>query len=278
MLKQILVLMGDTPSSKAARDYACQLGRTTGAGLTGIAGVDLAFIEAPMAGGIGTMAYKRELEQTLKSQAASLKTQLHDSFETECRDRGVEFSWLAFEGEPVPLLNEAAETRDLLVTGYDTAFRGGIREAHSETLSELCRLMPRPVMIAPEALSPHAADILVAYDGSAASMRTLQMFALLGIGRGRRVHVVAIDYDEPRAVRHAAAAAAYLKAHDFETVAVPVASYGVPAEILRRQVVERNIGLLVMGAYGSRGWAEFLFGSTTRELTGNPPCMLFLYH
>lgn len=277
MMKQILVLMGETPASQTARDYACQLGRTVGAGLTGIAGVDLAYIEAPMAGGIGTMAYKRELERTLKSQAASLQAQLRESFETECRARGVGFSWLAFEGEPVPMLSEAAETRDLVVTGYDTAFRGGIRENHSETLSELCRLMPRPVVIAPDSPSRHA-DILVAYDGSAASMRALQMFVLLGIGRGRRVHVVAIDYDETRAARRAAAAATYLKVHDFETVATPIASYGVPAEILRRQVVERNIGLLVMGAYGNRGLADFLFGSTSTALTEAPPCMLFLYH
>lgn len=277
MLKQILVLMGDTPSSAVARDTACQLGRTMNAGLTGIAGIDLAYIEAPMAGGIGTASYKSDLEHKLKAQAASLQAELRESFETECRSRGVTFSWLAFEGEPVPMLSEAAATRDLVVTGYDTAFRGGVRENHSETLSELCMLMPRPVLVAPDVASGHP-DILVAYDGSAASMRALQMFVLLGIGRGRRVHVVTVDSDGNRAERHAAAAAAYLKAHDYETLATPIASYGVPAEILRRQVVERNIGLLVMGAYGNRGLADLLFGSTSTALAEDPPCMLLLYH
>jgi nucleotide-binding universal stress UspA family protein len=33
-----------------------------------------------------------------------------------------------------------------------------------------------------------------------------------------------------------------------------------------------------MGAYGHRGFRQFLFGSTTSTLIEKPPCAFFLYH
>jgi len=48
MLKYILVLLGETPSSIAARHYAFRLAQSMNAEVTGLAGVDLSYIEEPM--------------------------------------------------------------------------------------------------------------------------------------------------------------------------------------------------------------------------------------
>ena len=53
MLKRILILLGETPSSAAARQYAFRLVQSTEAEVAGLAGVDLSSIEAPMPGRIG---------------------------------------------------------------------------------------------------------------------------------------------------------------------------------------------------------------------------------
>ncbi len=67
MLKRTLILLGDTPSSLAARQYAFRLAAQSGTSLSGLAGVDLAAIEVPMLGGIGTSAFKVALEEQLKA-------------------------------------------------------------------------------------------------------------------------------------------------------------------------------------------------------------------
>lgn len=53
MLKRILVLLVETPSSVVARQYAFRLAQETNAELAGLAGVDLTYIEAPMPGRVG---------------------------------------------------------------------------------------------------------------------------------------------------------------------------------------------------------------------------------
>lgn len=80
MLKRILVLLGETRSSVTARQYAFGLAKATNAKLSGLSGVDLTYIEAPMPGGIGTSAIKTELELRLRRQAMEMRDRLHEAY------------------------------------------------------------------------------------------------------------------------------------------------------------------------------------------------------
>jgi nucleotide-binding universal stress UspA family protein len=277
MLKRILLLLGDTPSSLSARKYAFGLAQATNAAIAGFAGVDLAHIEAPMAGAIGTSAYEAALEEKLRKEADATRKRLQAAYEQDCKTHSVPFEWLTFDGDPIEALHLASETRDLVVTGHDTAFRGPVREPLSETLSQLLLHTPRPV-IACGRNGSESPNVLIAYDGSVPAMRAIQLFVLLGLGAGRSVQVTTIDSDPALAARRANGAANYLRSHGYEAEANPLATDVPPADALRIAVTERRIGTLVMGAYGRRGFRERLFGSTTTELVENPPCALFLYH
>lgn len=277
MLKRILLLLADTASSVTARDYAFRLAKQSGAEVAGLAGIDLSAIEVRMPGGLGVAAFKAKLEEELKAQAAGMRQKLRETFEQACRDSNVAFEWVAFEGEPVEMLQLATESRDLLISGHDTAFKGDLREPISDAISRLTRMSPRPAIICPDSLSG-SDDILVAYDGSLPAMRALQLFTLLGLGAGRQVQVMSIDGDEELAVRRANGAAAYLRSHGIAVSVAPVATRVPPSEVLRIEVAQRKIGTLVMGAYGRRGFREMLFGSTTNTLVEEPPCALFVYH
>lgn len=277
MLKRMLVLLGETSSSLAARRYAFLLAQETGAELTGLSGIDLAAIEAPMPGVIGAHAFKVRLEEQLKQQAGAQRTRLHESFEQECKAHNLPFEWLSFEGDPVGVLQLATESRDLVLTGHDTAFEGNIHERLPEMLSKLLLTTPRPVIVCGDDLSP-GGEFLVAYDGSVPAMRAVQMFALLGLGVGKRIYISSVDADQELAARRVAGAARYLRSHGYEVEGVPITSRVAPAEVLAIEVADRKIGTVVMGAYGHRGLREVLFGSTTNGLVENPPCALFLYH
>lgn len=277
MLKRIIVLLGETPASVTARQYAFRLTRAEGAKIAGIAGIDIAFIESPMIGGLGTTSYKSHMEETLKAQAASAHGRLHELYESECRAHGVSFEWIDFTGDPLDSIRRAAEGADLLVTGHDTAFHGNIREWLPDMLADLLRAAPRPLIVTGEA--DHGdGDVMIAYDGSLPAMRSVQLFALLGLWSRRRVSLVAIHADKQTADKLAQGALRYLRGHGCEVVLVPVTTRAAPAEILRIEAADRGIGTLVMGAYGHRGLRERLFGSTTTNLVEDPPCALFVYH
>jgi nucleotide-binding universal stress UspA family protein len=277
MLKRILILLGETRSSVCARHHALRLARRKGAKVVGLAGIDIADLDGPMIGGIGTSALQAAFEQEYKAEASQAQLRLHEALELECRDHGLAFEWLSFQGDPIETLCLASETCDLVVAGHDTAFRGQTNEPLSAILTKLLGMTPRPVVVCPDE-PPMTDEIMIAYDASLSAMRAVQMFALLGIGESRTVHVVSADASQELAARRAAGAVNYLRSHGFEALPHPIASPLPAAEILAGEVAQRNIGMLVMGAQGHHGFLELLFGSTTSTLVESPPCALFLYH
>ncbi|MGZ5127486.1 MAG: universal stress protein [Burkholderiales bacterium] len=242
----------------------------------GFSGIDLTYIESAMPGRVGAGAYAARLEESLKKQAGDAGQRLREQFEAECQEEGVPSEFLSFEGDPIEALSSAAETHDLLISGHDTAFRGNVREL-SEVLSRFLLVTPRPMIVCPDELSP-VGDILVAYDGSFAAVRAVQMFALFGVVHDRLIQIVSIDSDAGLASQRAGRAAKYVRTHGYQVNEIPIASSARPAQALRSEIANRRIRTAIMGAYGHRGLRERLFGSTTSALVENPPCALFLYH
>jgi nucleotide-binding universal stress UspA family protein len=277
MLRRILLLLGETPASDAARQYAFELARQANAEIAGLAGIDLTHIQSPMPGVAGGTAYKIRMEAAMKREAGETRGRLHDLYEEECRRHGISFEWLSFEGDPLATLYLATESRDLIITGHDSAIGGTSHRSVSEIIAKLLLQSPRPIIALPAEM-PDDREVLVAYDGSLPAMRAMQLFVLLGLGSGRRIHIASIDPSQELAARRAAGAASYLRSHRLEVEAFPISARSHPAEVLRIEAKDRKIGLLLMGAYGHRGLREHLFGSTTRMLVENPPCALFLYH
>lgn len=274
---RLLLLLGDTKSSRCARKFALDLACSEAAKVTGLSGIDVASLEVPMLGGIGTSAYQVKLEELRHRQAIETDSRLHQNYAEACAVRGVQLSWLSFEGDPLDAFRSAAETRDVVVTGHDTAFSVDMPSSFPKLLSNLLHLSPRPVIVCGD--EPCArGDVLVAYDGSLPAMRALQIFALLGLCRNVRVHVTSIAPEEELATRRAHAAAEFLRGFEVDCTLIPIATAVDASEVLRVEVAERGIGLLVMGSFGHSGWSNTLFGSTTRRLAGRPPCPLFLFH
>jgi hypothetical protein len=123
--------------------------------------------------GIGTISYKTRLEEQLKKQAEDVRVRMHEIFERECKDRNVSFEWLSFDGDPIEAMYLAMETRDLVITGHDTTFRGNLREQLSEILEKLLIQTPRPVIICADDI-PGIDESLIAYDGSVPAMRAFR--------------------------------------------------------------------------------------------------------
>lgn len=276
MIRNLLLLLGESAAGTAAAAYARRLALAQGASITSLAGVDLSFIEAPMLGTIGAAAYHARMESGLRAQAEEAQGTLTAAFEADCARDGIAMRPLSFEGDPAAQAAATSATCDLVIAGHDVTFRGTGSERNSDTLSALLQATPRPVVVCPDAVPPEGA-VLVAYDGSLPAMRALQLFVLTGCWQGRRVTVLSVDAEADAAARVAADAQAFLTLHGYEVTTKAVTSGVSPAEVIDLQLAE-GYELLVMGAYGRRGLKEFIFGSTTETVLGSPPTCLFLYH
>ncbi|MEP9350456.1 universal stress protein [Xanthobacter sp. KR7-225] len=277
MVKNVLLLLGESPSGLAARACARKLARAQDARITSLSGVDLAFIEAPMPGAIGGAAYHAQMETSLKTEAVAARRRAAETFAAECAGEGLAPIHVSFDGDPFEQVTAASATADLVITGHDVTFRGTGSEPHSDTLNRLLFTTPRPVLVCPDDLPPEG-EVLVAYDGSLPAMRALQLFVLLGAWTGRRVQVVSVDTRLETARHLAERAAEFLKLHGYDAAARPLRSAEPAPEVLAAQAALGTVELLVMGAYGHRGLKELLFGSTTQSLVGAPSCCIFLYH
>ncbi|MGE4373250.1 MAG: universal stress protein [Xanthobacter sp.] len=280
MLRRLLVLLGESAPSVAARKYAFRLASESDRmQLAGLAGIDLVSLHVPTLGRAGAASIQARLEEDLRQQSEELRQRLHETYQRECARHGMPFEWLTFEGDPDEALLLAAETRDLLIAGHDITFEARVGQPLSEMLSRLLAVTPRPVVVCGDHV-PEQGTVLVAYDGSLPAMRALQMFTLIGLGHGigESVRVLSTHTSEEEAARRAEGAVSYLHLHGIDAEALPVATRADPTSVIRSEVANQKARTLVMGCYGRRGWRQMLFGSTTGKLVENPPCALFIYH
>ena len=109
-------------------------------------------------------------------------------------------------------------------------------------------------------------------------MRALQMFCCLGIRKDSNTLVVTIQDTEAAAAALAARGVEFLRNHGLSTSALPLVSNENPASILIETAKAHAAGMIVAGAYGHRGWREWLLGSTTTRLLEESPIPVFVHH
>lgn len=277
MLKRILLLLAETEAGIAARSLAFDIAALARSTVTGLAGVDTALAHA-MPGRVGSAAYVAAMQQQLRQEASKSSERLHSAFAAEGESAGVPVEVLRFDGDALETLRETAATRDLVVTPYDVRFRAGSPRKGSELIRSLLLETARPVIVCPSSSIRLPVKFMLAYDGSLPAMRTIQFLALLGIGRANEIVVTSVSGENDLAARLAGSAASFLRMHGYVARENPIVSERSPEDLLRDEVARLGVTALAMGGYGHTGLRELIFGSTSRGITGAPPCPLFLSH
>lgn len=283
-MRSILVTVDDTPSSTAARALAATLARQSGAALRGITGIELSDIDHVEAVPLGGIEHAYDRLKHRERQAAERRARvagLPAAFQRSLAEQGLEAPCSMIETDVRAALLREIETCDLVVTGRDTEFHLEPGDGVAPMVEHVIARGGRPVVVT----GPAAVDTgpaMVAYDGSAPSAKALQMATLLGLfsapGRSGAAHVVSVHRDRAEASAVAARAGAFLALHGVEANLEPCVAAGDPADFLMRRAAELGARLLVMGAFGHRGFREILFGSCTRRLFKTAPLPLFIYH
>lgn len=182
------------------------------------------------------------------------------------------------EGLPVEQILLEAQRYDIVLLGQETHFDLEASHKSCNTLQKLLHKPPRPVVAVPKKPLP-GSGALVAYDGSVPAARTLQAFVNSGLAGGGPVYVLAIDLDDAiEAAKTAERACDYLRFHNLAAYNIHVQSQDQPSQIILDEALARGVEMIVMGAYGHTGIAQWLFGSTTKHMLRQAPVPLFLYH
>lgn len=197
MIKSILVTLDESESSKAAKKFGVLLAKAHKATLTGIGVLDQPWIAAPEAIPLGGAAFKVELDVKLLSDARRRIHKLEKDFKAYCKENKVESSIIDATGVPTYEIEYFATAHDLLVIGKDANFHFTDMEETGLTVRQLIRANPRPLIVTgPEIPNEKSSDVLVAYDGTFASSRALHMALLVGILKGKTVHIAHVNKEE----------------------------------------------------------------------------------
>lgn len=280
-MRSILVTVDETPSSMAARRLTIALARRSGAAVHGVTGFEMGDLEQPELAPLGgsEVAYGRlqRREQEARERRARVAA-LPGTFEASLAAEGLVAPCALMEKDVRRELLRRAQTCDLVVSGRDAAFH--LHEADdgvTPLVEHLIAEGSRPVIVTGPELH-ESGPVMVAYDGSTPAAKALQMAALLGVLAGSEVHVLSMAHEIEEARAAAGQAQAFLQAYGIVPLIDARFSTDDSAGFLTEQAREIGARLLVMGAFGHRGWRELLFGSCTRRLLDAVPLPLFIYH
>ena len=279
MIKSILVTLDESESSVAAKKFGVLLAKDHKAALTGIGILDQPWIAAPEAIPLGGAAFKVELDEKLLHDAKRRVHKLEKDFTAYCKENKVESSIIDATGVPVFEIEYFATEHDLLIIGKDANFHFTNVDETGLSVNPLIRANPRPVIVTgPEIPNEKSSDILVAFDGTFASSRALHMAILVGILKGKTVHIAHVNSEEKAAKEITNIAIKLCTNHGIKAVGHPLVTSEKPVVALLKLKEEIKPFMIVLGAFGHAGISYLFMGSCAKELLKATSIPLFIYH
>jgi len=166
-------------------------------------------------------------------------------------------------GDVVEAVTEHEADADMVVIGKRGDAADFAKLDLGSNLERIARSCTYPVFVAARAFTP-VKRFLIAYDGGASSRKAVKHVAASPLFAGLSCHLLTVGADTANARRDLADAQAILEAAGIEVDSDVV--QGPPDLLISDAVESREIGLLVMGAYGHSRIRSLIIGSTTAEM------------
>ena len=177
-------------------------------------------------------------------------------------------------GSVVDGLETLEEGVDLIVLGKRGEHADFANGHLGSNLERVARSASLPVLVAArEFRQPRR--FLLAFDGGPSSIKAVRYLASSPLLDGMEGQLIAVGAPDPALAGSLADAAAELRTAGFAITAEQLE--GDVEETIAREVADREIDLLVMGAYGHSRVRQFLLGSTTTTLLRTCPVPVLLF-
>lgn len=280
MIKSILVTIDDSPAGIAAKNYAFLYAKKQRAHLSGISIIDTPLITSAEAIPIGGAAFKVDIDASLIKSARQHVTKLDKKFKKECLDHGLEGDIIAVEGLPYLEIEKALTPFDLLIIGSNTDMLAHLPAGGNLSISHLMRSNPRPLIVVEKPFTEPqwSYPVLVAFDGTFASSRSLYMALLMGLLPKNNTHITTIHHDASTAKKINDTAAKLCQNHGISPILHPIQNDERPSHEILKLADKIKPQMIVMGSFGHGGIIRLFTGSCTKDIIRQGPCPLFLYH
>lgn len=285
MIKRILVALDPDQDTPVATQYAAEIARRSDAKVSGLAVIDTNRIAAEIGpgGAVGALYYMENTRKRMIDEARETAGTLVGSFDETLEQAHVPHEEHVKEGSPVERVLDELRYSDLLVIGRTPHFFYNRPERKTNTLARIVKHSIVPSLIVAEKFTP-IRHVLIAYDGSDPSARTLQRFAQLQpFGTELIVEVVHVRTGE--SIRKPGlsdvlleGASRYLGAHGFERIRHSGMDGEKPASALMDYAHSMNANLIVAGAHSVSAVRRVAFGSTTHELVAKCTVPMFVFN
>lgn len=274
--RDILVQIDETKACRDRAIAAAGLAARMQAQLTGVF-LKSEFLRSYMAGEVLAYLPQQTIDQLLREHAAGVAKAAETAraiLEDAARAAGVKSDWLIVEGDDSEALSATARRFDLTVMPPTVTATLGWRHL---SVTDVAFASGGPALVMPgKATSTLGETILVAWKGTHESARALHDAWPL-IEKARQVHVLIVDPEgesgpEGLLQRH-------FERHGCKANLIVDRSQDAAAgDILRRQVADLGVDLVVMGLYGRSRLQEMILGGVSRDMLGDPPAALFVSH
>ncbi|AWT11972.1 universal stress protein UspA [Stutzerimonas frequens] len=184
--------------------------------------------------------------------------------EPECRQR---------HGDLVETLRDLQNDTRLLVIGRQGEDSGDDIQHIGSQLESVIRTMHRPMLVTVGQFTPPR-SLMLAFDGSATTLKGVEMLAASPLFKGLPIHLVMVGSEDDAVLTQLNAARDALAAGGLKVHTAIRAGEVEPT--LHAYQAEHGIDLLVMGAYGHSRIRQFFVGSTTTSMirTTRTPLLL----
>lgn len=277
MMKDILVLLGETGAESPALEFAVELARANSARLTAVVCAGVPLYQEYLLGTVIYEAYQtevgRQTEVAEKACAAVRKRLDTAGISHEVRTIIVDMDIL-----PMDVVIHARYC-DLALIGHRGSF--GDTRLWERIVQNVVFRSGRPLMIVPEKAQLPIDKVAIGWNASREAVRAVHdaMNLIIAADQVDIVTVDAVPSDDGHGEEPGAGLAAHLSRHARNVSVHRLESQGRSiGELLQGFARERGVRLLIMGAYGhSRMWEMFL-GGATRDVLGNTSIPVLLSH
>ena len=189
-----------------------------------------------------------------------LLAELHSFISDRC---GIDAQTRQRHGELVESLLEAESDVRLFVLGKRGEHADFAKGHLGGNLERVMRSVHRPVLVAARSYKP-INRFMIAYDGSATTRKCVEMVCASPLLKGLQCALLHVGEPGPNAEKTVQWAESQLSKAGFQPLVQVTA--GAPEQVLAAQVKDRQIDLLVMGAYGHSKIRSLIVGSTTTQV------------
>ncbi len=279
----VLACIDGASLTDAVVDYAAWVARTVDAPLKLLHNIEHRSTPVPdLSGNIGLGAREDLLEELteLEERRSKILLQQGKVMLEEAHGRAVAAgvahpATTQRHGFLTDSLIEMEDEIRVLVLGIRGEDHDSRQRSIGAQLETVIRAMHRPVLVVNSPFEAPPQRIMLAYDGSEAAGKALEMVASSPLFEGMKCHLVHVSKAGDAADFPLEEAAERLKRAGVDTVVASLS--GGFEDALTAYQAEQGIGMTVMGAFGHGRLRELLFGSrTVKMLTASRIPLLLL--